>query len=288
MFAHQVIEEYQSNMGEYTNQTYKDEANKAVSLIRQSAKFHMGDLDDVFNIFKSKNREDCFSKDIIYLKLPYPIMWFDFTHKHICHGDAPNTKEGILVKEINSKQWMIYTVTYHQSSKKWIIYPHKFIINITEGDSTVTPIFFIGDYENEGLKARFLREFAWVKCLLDYSVRLLNCKNIQTEKIKAPEALNKKRRKNGKQEIFDYHVLNVVVPSNNKRGYQEKSIPLSHNRVHLCRGHFKEYTTEHPLFGKYTGLWWWQPSVRGQNKDGIVIKDYSIKTIQEEAQNGIN
>jgi len=92
-----------------------------------------------------------------------------------------------------------------------------------------------------------------------------------------PEALNKKRRKNGKQEIFDYHVLNVVVPST-KQGYREQSEPLSHVRVHLCRGHFKEYTQEHPLFGKLTGLYWWQPHVRGQNKEGIVMKDYAIKT----------
>ena len=107
------------------------------------------------------------------------------------------------------------------------------------------------------------------------TLKLLNCKNIQTEKIPAPEALNKKRRKAGKQELFDYHVLNVVVPSK-KRGYHESTEPLSHNRVHLCRGHFKEYTVEHPLFGHYTGLFWWQPHVRGQNKDGIVMKDYNI------------
>jgi len=40
----------------------------------------------------------------------------------------------------------------------------------------------------------------------------------------------------------------------------------------------KEYTQEHPLFGKLTGLYWWQPHVRGQNKEGIVMKDYAIKT----------
>ncbi len=49
------------------------------------------------------------------------------------------------------------------------------------------------------------------------------------------------------------------------------------NRIHLCRGHFKRYTKDKPLFGKYVGLWWWQPSVRGRNKEGIIYKDYELK-----------
>jgi hypothetical protein len=112
---------------------------------------------------------------------------------------------------------------------------------------------------------------------IEKTVRLLNCKNIQTEKIQPPAKLNKKRIRSGKQSIFDYHILNLVLPSNKKRGYQEQQVPLSHNRVHLCRGHFKEYTKEHPLFGRHTGLYWWEPSVRGQNRDGVVMKDYNIK-----------
>jgi len=67
----------------------------------------------------------------------------------------------------------------------------------------------------------------------------------------------------------------VRIPSSPKE-YREKTIPLTHNRVHMCRGHFKEYTEDHRLFGKYTGLYWWQPYVRGQ-KEGIVIKDYEVK-----------
>jgi len=119
--------------------------------------------------------------------------------------------------------------------------------------------------------------------LLETSVKLLNCKNIRTETIKASEKLNKKRRKNGKAEIFDYKVLSVFKPGN-KQDYRQGTIPLSHNRVHLCRGHFKEYTTDHPLLGKHVGLYWWQPHVRGQNRDGIVIKEYDVISEKKENQ----
>jgi len=32
-----------------------------------------------------------------------------------------------------------------------------------------------------------------------------------------------------------------------------------------------------PLLGKYVGLWWWQPCVRGRNKKGVIYKDYELK-----------
>jgi hypothetical protein len=50
------------------------------------------------------------------------------------------------------------------------------------------------------------------------------------------------------------------------------------NRVHLCHGHFKNYTEGNPLFGKYTGRYWWQPFVRGNKKKGVVMKDYLVKS----------
>ena len=57
--------------------------------------------------------------------------------------------------------------------------------------------------------------------------------------------------------------------------YDEKSYQ-GLQRVHLCRGHFKEYTNENPLFGKHVGRFWWQPMVRGDKKRGVLNKDYDV------------
>lgn len=112
---------------------------------------------------------------------------------------------------------------------------------------------------------------------LNLALMLLSCKNIETEQIKAPMKLNKKRQKKGKLPIFTYKTL-VLKPM----GKKQESIPknLWENRIHLCRGHFKTYTDEKPLFGKYTGRFWWQPSVRGRNKDGVIHKDYQLETTE--------
>jgi hypothetical protein len=43
--------------------------------------------------------------------------------------------------------------------------------------------------------------------------------------------------------------------------------------LHLCRGHFKTFTTERPLLGRHTGTYWWEPHLRGSADNGVVIHD---------------
>jgi hypothetical protein len=106
---------------------------------------------------------------------------------------------------------------------------------------------------------------------------LLSCKNISQATINPPPKVNKKRERNGKQPLYSYHVLTIKTQNQSITNGHTHNEPLSHNRVHFCRGHFKQYTPDNPLFGKHTGLYWWEPSLRGQNKDGFVDKDYIVE-----------
>ncbi len=47
--------------------------------------------------------------------------------------------------------------------------------------------------------------------------------------------------------------------------------------MHICRGHFKTYTSEAPLFGRVTGTYWWADQVRGWAEEGVVGKDYRVR-----------
>lgn len=47
--------------------------------------------------------------------------------------------------------------------------------------------------------------------------------------------------------------------------------------LHICRGHFKDYSKGNGLFGKYKGLYWWDSTVRGSEEAGKIEKDYNIK-----------
>ena len=105
---------------------------------------------------------------------------------------------------------------------------------------------------------------------------LLNCVNIIRVLHKIEGKLQKSRIKRGKLPLHSYYTLQIKGHSIKYENTLSKIDSQWNNRIHLCRGHFKKYTVEKPLFGKFTGLWWWEPAVRGRNKEGVVYKDYEL------------
>lgn len=116
--------------------------------------------------------------------------------------------------------------------------------------------------------------------LTNMSLMLLECKNITVDSVIPSQKQNKRRAKDGKGPLFEYKVLNVRLPSSRTKAQRDKVEPDAHNRVHLCRGHFKDYTEENPLFGKIIGRFWWQPQARGRGV-GMVKKSYRCNVAEE-------
>ena len=280
MFAHQVIDKL--NESKTKNNFFEQ---NILNSIKQSQKFHFGSMDELNEMVKLDENKNLFSYQEQPIKLPYDNCWFDYTidSGKFAVGFLIDVQFGHILPysgEIENDDEYYYSfdslMFVRSPVHGWMLCSKGARVRISTetrcGKISICPLInhpMLWDGQANVIPAYLSN--------IEKTVRLLNCKNIQTEKIQAPAKLNKKRVKSGKQPIFDYHVLNLVLPSNKKRGYQEQTTPLSHNRVHLCRGHFKEYTKEHPLFGRHTGLYWWEPSVRGQNRDGVVMKDYNIK-----------
>ena len=129
------------------------------------------------------------------------------------------------------------------------------------------------DYrESEEIVNTDLTIFAFV-------IKFLSCKNIETKRITVPPAIQKKRAKKGKRPLFDHHILVLKPTKGLDRDTGRPGGPRSafDTRIHLCRGHFKEFTADKPLFGRVTGCFWWQPTVRGNKNAGMVTKDYEIR-----------
>lgn len=122
-------------------------------------------------------------------------------------------------------------------------------------------------YKDVGI---YLRDAMLFLC---YALAFISCSNIGLRKIDPPEKVQKKRRRNGKLPLVSYHVAEIKPHTTSPSKFN--GIPLNHNRVHLCRGHFATYTEEKPLFGKHIGTYWVPAHVRGRNKKGIVLKDYA-------------
>lgn len=104
---------------------------------------------------------------------------------------------------------------------------------------------------------------------------LLSCKNVVYGLEFPPIKIQKSRAKKGKPPLSSYYILKLK-PTTSRKDYEAKN--LWTNRVHLCRGHIREYTEDRPLFGKYTGRFWIPPHVRGDKKQGVIHKDYEVET----------
>lgn len=110
--------------------------------------------------------------------------------------------------------------------------------------------------------------------LLFFTLGLLHCKNIVLEERGGinPEIKNRRHRSKGTR----HHVLQIMPGRETKRTIYEQPGKGSPQSLHIRRGHFKEYTIEKPLFGKYIGVFWWEAHVAGKAEIGTVTKDYQI------------
>jgi hypothetical protein len=166
------------------------------------------------------------------------------------------------------RTFLKYAPIYDQIDPGLMKYEQK--IKNSSYNSTIIPLIPMDSDQQE----HFVEENADELKIIAAVLVLLSCKNITTETVSAPVKLNNKRKKKGKLPIYSYKTL-IIKPTTK----QQQSIPkhLWNNRIHLARGHFKTYTKEKPLFGSITGRFWWQPHVRGQNRDGVVMKDYKVE-----------
>lgn len=230
-------------------------------------------------------------KDIPNLAPPFPAMWFEWSTpvKNVdLHG-----RVGLLVMstkvgdgwECTAAGW-ISSKIYGKGAK---MMPHalKFHIPVngkieyfTCKPYTVKPaphvlVRDIRVTETEVFEA-FVDGFI---AKVFFAIGLLHCKNIvQIEKGgRNSKVKNRRHRSKGTK----HYILDLVPARHIKRTKYEQPAAGAPQRLHFRRGHFKEYTTERPLFGKYVGTFWWEAHVAGSADIGEVRKDYRILPMQQ-------
>lgn len=310
MFAHQVIDDFNDylvrakRLNEEHSKAYITAIQIVINSMIKSHQFHIGEQEEFYDSMgvekQIKNKKRIFMEDSEGLRLPYPICWFDAKRSsdgplgEDQNGLVKSPKRGCIAIEINPKILSLFVIQYMGDIKHWYLTPfqyyihigsswgdadifqsyiHKYHLKTLNGNILIQPLF-ASEYFKPGTRDQKIREDADEITMVEMMMKLLSCKNITTETHDPPAKLNKARQKRGKQPLFTYHTL-VLKPV----GKKQESIPkhLWNNRIHLQRGHFKTYTQESPLFGSITGRFWWQPHVRGQNREGVVMKDYKVE-----------
>jgi len=272
LYAHQAIEDLN-----YFAQTspYQKYIGINKLMIEAAQKFNLPDFDKID--ISNQKEEIKIKENLFHFRPPYDLCWFDYTSltgSDLSNEQMKSSKRGVIV--LKKEEFLIFRVfSYINEYKRWIAPLVEIILNLKTKQQFSRQIE-IGDMVIDNKKIqKIVSEDSGDICHVLQAMSILNCKNIITKDNFPSTKLNKKRKNNSKQELFIYKTL-IIKPSGKKQESQE-SKGLWDNRVHICRGHFKEYTTEKPLFGKLTGRYWWQPYVRGNKDEGTVVKEYEIK-----------
>jgi len=264
MYAHQVIEDLKMLGHKEFIKGQRALSEFFIDKIRKSQQFHFGKMENL--PFDEERRDEIWELSRRYWKQPYMTCWFDFlwrgeeTGRHylmamLCEDDGTETTLNLFFKSMPSGIWL-WCGTFFMTRQTIGHYPYLLRVAI--------PPYFGQEQEDAGK----LMCNEYLRLLI-----LLNCKNVEAQRVFPHIKAHNKRVKKGLEGLFEYHVLKI---SHDLKSSVASAKSGSMNRLHLCRGHFKEYTEEAPLMGKHVGLYFWQPHVRGRNKKGIVIKDYEF------------
>lgn len=125
------------------------------------------------------------------------------------------------------------------------------------------------------------RHIALAKRLLKplfMALALMSCTNVQLIDEFPLSSLSQIHEKKYREPLVKFKTVRIRPNRISKSG-REKQEPAKHLDLPLTvhHGHFKVFTPERPLFGKYTGTFWWHQHVRGSAKNGINIKDYVVQ-----------
>jgi len=307
VFEHQVIEDAREMLRLADDERKSRDSNYFKALreieahINFSQRFLLPDFSNVWDVIEKFDGKKMFMFLAESLRLPYKNCWFEY------HYDLPGgfaKKRALLVSELRPGAMCLLLFqkfrAHENQLPRWFLGPLWYLVSIGKAlPDTITAAEF---YRFTGVswdvvapmfseknifpcplaelnRQEYFRIFEADKtdlCVLNAALLLLNCKNIVQEEVRPDKKANKARARKGKTELLSYHVLKILVPGN-RQSTTSGGESNSANRIHFCRGHFKEYTAEKPLLGKHTGLYWWSPHIRGRNKNGMVLKDYQME-----------
>ncbi len=112
-----------------------------------------------------------------------------------------------------------------------------------------------------------------------FAVSLMHCKNVDVEEVEPPERLSKRNQQRHGTPLVSYRVLEVGAMTRTlDRDGRSSEVGLG-GALHICRGHFKTFTEDAPLFGSRTGTYWWADHVRGDAALGQVDKSYKVQVV---------
>ena len=108
-----------------------------------------------------------------------------------------------------------------------------------------------------------------------YTFAFCHCRNVELHQQEVSRQVRRQAERKGLP-ILDYRVLEIEPMKRVLRteGGIENVGPRE--ALKICRGHFKTYTADAPLFGQHVGTWWWEGQLRTSLRTGLGKEDYRV------------
>lgn len=265
-----------------TPKEFKNELENAeIILIDNVAKYFYESEQDTWKIEKEfPNLAPPFDNFWMEYQMPYLGVHLDGEYHDIT--DAKGIRIGVLFTSADSKErglpatWL-YNSTLVIGNEKGIsdkYFQYGFLVK--EDGSLYVP--FGGNYlamfcekreDSETYEYMFTNVFPML-----LAISFLHCKNVEIIPHKPDE--EKQQRRNRGSSRIKYKVLQIEPMKKILREEGRSEETGLRNALHICRGHFKDFSKGKGLFGKYKDMFWWDSQVRGNAERGAVIKDYNV------------
>jgi hypothetical protein len=110
------------------------------------------------------------------------------------------------------------------------------------------------------------------------AISLMHCRNVEVRMVEPADSASRAHRRRRGHRLVRYQVLDIEPMRRllNQAGATSASAGGLRRALTICRGHFKTFTADAPLFGRHAGQYWWAPHVRGSADAGIIVNDYRV------------
>jgi len=128
-----------------------------------------------------------------------------------------------------------------------------------------------------GMEEHVLKDvFESLVLTINYCWTLMNCKNVKLLLTKQSRKERRWIKHHYDKPAITYRTL-VLDPSKGpKKRPDDQDIPLWENRMHLVRGHMRDFRRK-GLFGKYFGMYYCPSHLRGNPDKGAIKSNYEVQ-----------
>lgn len=237
------------------------------------------------------------AKDFPNLAPPFEQFWLEY--------QKPKQKEwyglGVWGREFSPEeavkegaQWELSTRLFFSTNKGHVLPVCNATLRVKPNGMTEDEMGFTADPWFHSVMSKALvklgEEDEWAGRIADgfvvqdlqpfwLAVSFLHCKNVLMVNHEPPRLARGLIRKGVKPRVR-FHTLEIEpMKKILKREGQRETTGLR-RALHVCRGHFADYSQGNGLFGKFKGTYWREAHLRGRSEEGVVVKDYEIKKPQ--------